>query len=378
MATIQLRPFKKLDKQTGAVKEEKRYRALIRLQGHIVSKTFPSKTLAERWATKVEAQILEDRFVRSAVKDRRNVSDAIQRYLREVLPHKSKGMQQQKQQLDWWNEQLGSMALRNLSARHIAEQKDKLSSELIGEGDKKRFRSKSTVTRYLAALSTVLSLCVREWECLEVNPANRVKKPGNAQGRTRYLNEKELKALLETCTKAANKHLYPIVVVGISTGMRLREITGLRWEDIDFRRGCIMLRTSKNGSGRNVPLQHRALELLKQHYEDRDPKTTYVFPGRVKRRTKANAAGEEPLMDYQPFDITRSWRKAVTDAALEDFRFHDLRHTCASYLAMNGASLAEIAEVLGHRTLSMVKRYSHLSESHTSSVVRSMNEKVFV
>ena len=78
-----------------------------------------------------------------------------------------------------------------------------------------------------------------------------------------------------------------------------------------------------------------------------------------------------------PFNIRYSWNKAVRDANLIDFRFHDLRHTCASYLIMNGASLGEIADVLGHKTLQMVQRYAHISDTHKGGVIERMNDKVF-
>jgi len=79
----------------------------------------------------------------------------------------------------------------------------------------------------------------------------------------------------------------------------------------------------------------------------------------------------------KPYEIKKSWEAALRKANIKNFRFHDLRHSAASYLAMNGATLAEIAEVLGHKTLAMVKRYAHLSESHTSNVVKNMNDKIF-
>ena len=88
----------------------------------------------------------------------------------------------------------------------------------------------------------------------------------------------------------------------------------------------------------------------------------YLFPGKFPKK---------------PIDIRSAWEMAVKRSEILDLRFHDLRHSCASYLAMNGASLAEIAEVLGHKTLAMVKRYAHLSENHTAKVVSSMNEKIF-
>jgi integrase len=94
----------------------------------------------------------------------------------------------------------------------------------------------------------------------------------------------------------------------------------------------------------------------------RDLQSDFVFPASKPKRA---------------LDITKAWRTALRKAGIENFRFHDLRHSAASYLAMNNASLVEIAAILGHRTLQMVKRYAHVANSHTSSVVRAMNDKVF-
>jgi integrase len=78
-----------------------------------------------------------------------------------------------------------------------------------------------------------------------------------------------------------------------------------------------------------------------------------------------------------PIDLRAAWARALQAAAITDFRFHDLRHSAASYLAMSGASLVEIAAILGHRTLQMVQRYAHLAEGHTASVVARMNATLF-
>lgn len=94
----------------------------------------------------------------------------------------------------------------------------------------------------------------------------------------------------------------------------------------------------------------------------------------VKIDTSLVFPGQKPNV---PKDIRSAWEHVRTLAKLEDFRFHDLRHSAASYLAMNGATTRDIAEILGHKTLQMVKRYSHLADSHTSEVVAKMNEKVF-
>ena len=140
------------------------------------------------------------------------------------------------------------------------------------------------------------------------------------------------------------------------------EALGLRWQDIDLARGVITLHETKNGERRILPLTGHALELVKQHSKVRQLTCDLVFPGKSLQA---------------PIDIRTPWETALKRAEIEDFRFHDLRHSAASYLAMNGASLAEIAEILGHKTLQMVKRYSHLSEAHTSKIVSRMNESIF-
>jgi integrase len=139
-------------------------------------------------------------------------------------------------------------------------------------------------------------------------------------------------------------------------------LLGLHWPDVDLKRATLTFQETKNGERRAVPLTGPALALMHQHAKVRRLDTVLVFP---------DATGKRPV------GIREAWEYAVKQAGIVDFRFHDLRHTAASYLAMSGASLAEIAEVLGHKTLAMVKRYAHLSEAHTRGVVERMNRAVF-
>ena len=136
----------------------------------------------------------------------------------------------------------------------------------------------------------------------------------------------------------------------------------LKWRDVDLERGRITLQDTKNRERRVVPLTGHALELLKDRSKIRRIGSDLMFPGRDPAR---------------PHAVRHSWYDALKAAELDDFRFHDLRHTAASYLAMNDASVAELSEILGHKTLQMVKRYAHLSEQHTAAVVGRMNERVF-
>ena len=147
----------------------------------------------------------------------------------------------------------------------------------------------------------------------------------------------------------------------------------LTWDDVDLNRGRITLNETKNDERRTVPLVGHALEIIKAHAKVRQLEKKNLFPSRGPRSYRAKQAPPST----KPMDLRAPWKTALNMATIEDFRFHDLRHSAASYLAMNGASLPEIAEVLGHKTLQMVQRYAHLSESHTAKVVASMNAKIF-
>jgi integrase len=151
-------------------------------------------------------------------------------------------------------------------------------------------------------------------------------------------------------------------VLALSTGARKGELLSLHWKDIDFKRGTLTFQTTKNGERRSVPLTGHALDIMKDHSKIRRIDTTYVFPS---------------VRGNQGMSIRDAWEYCLKRAYIPNFHFHDLRHTFASYIAMNGASLLEIAELLGHKTLAMVKRYAHLTEAHTRSVVERMNRAVF-
>ena len=344
-----------------------RYRVQIRLKGYpMESATFDRKTDAKRWAQQTESAIQEGRHFKTAEAKKHTLGELIERYKRGVLAYQPKKKRVQTVQLNWWKAFAGDYLLKDITPVLITEGRDLLLREIPNKknGDKERKpRSNATVVRYMAALSHALNIAVKEWSWLESNPAQKVTKPKEPRGRVRFLSDAERKALLKTCQASENKFLYPVVVLALSTGMRLGEIMSLSWESVDLNMGRVILHETKNDDRRNVPLAGHALEVVKQHVKVRRLNSTLLFPSRV-----------DP---NKPIDIRTPWEAALKQAEIEDFKFHDLRHSAASYLAMNGASLAEIAEVLGHKTLQMVKRYAHLSEAHTASVVASMNEKIF-
>jgi integrase len=206
------------------------------------------------------------------------------------------------------------------------------------------------VNRYLAALSACLAYGVKTLQWLERNPCETVAKSKENSGRVRFLSDDERVRLLDACR--THPDLYLAVVLALTTGARQAEIMGLRWGQIDFRRQVITLHETKNGDRRAIPLVGEPFTLLRERAKVRDLKDDRIFPP-TKKAKKA---------EY--LDLRQPWEAALKTAAIADFHWHDLRHTAASYLAMSGVSLVEIAKVLGHRTLQMVARYSHLSDGH--------------
>nr|WP_320114248.1 site-specific integrase [uncultured Desulfuromonas sp.] len=352
MATIQERKS-----SDGKIK----YRVIVRLKGcPPQSATFERKTDAKKWAQDTESAIRDGRHFKTVEAKKHTLQEMIDRYVEYVLPLKPKSQKAQSQQLKWWADELGYHLLSDVTPALIAECRDKLLSGKTYRGTK---RSPATVVRYLAALSHAFTMAVNEWGWLEHNPVSKVKKPTEARGRVRFLDDDERKRLLEACRESGNHYLYVIVVLAITTGMRQGEILNLKWKDVDLKRSCAVLHETKNNERRTVPIPQFAATLLVDLSKVRRIDSQLVFPG-----------NKDP---QKPIDIRNIWDDALERAKIANFRFHDLRHTAASYLAMNGATLAEIAEVLGHKTLQMVKRYAHLSDAHTAGVVERMSSKVF-
>jgi integrase len=337
------------------------YRVKVRLKGFpSQNATFKRITDAKKWAQATEAAIREGRYFKTSEARKHSLADAIERYFEDVLRlNPKKNDANQRLYLKWWKEQLGAYTLADVNPSLIVEQRNKL----VGQTNRfKRTIGTTTANRYTTALSHVFTIAINEWEWLESNPIARVSKLKEPRGRVRFLSDEERTALLEQCTKSENPYLHTVVVLALSTGARKMEIMSLKWVDVDFQRKSIVLHETKNNERRVLPLQGYALELMQKLAQHKKAHSDFVFP---------SEKGDQPV------DIRRAWEYAVEKTDIKDFKFHDLRHSAASYLAMNGASLAEIAEVLGHKTLQMVKRYAHLSEAHTSAVVARMNERIF-
>ncbi|MEX2150711.1 MAG: site-specific integrase [Steroidobacteraceae bacterium] len=331
--------------------------------------TFPAKRDAERWAAKREGEWARHRHFPDEESSRRTLTEAIDRWIREELPSK-RSAKTIKGHLQWWKRRIGAKTLAQVTPAVLSEIKSELAAGTFaratpgskhtslkkGEKAKQFRRSAATVNRYLQALGSVLTYCEREWSWLQESPLKRIRKLKQAQGRVRYLTDAERTKLLEACA-TVDPQLHTFVILALSTGARAGELRELRWKDVDLKRGRAVLNRTKNDDRRALTLAGAALELMKDQRHRRRLDSDRVFP----------QAGSD-----RPYDYHKPFRLAVDAVGIADFRFHDLRHTAASWLAMTGATGPEIAAVLGHRTLAMVKRYSHLGEQHVAGVVERM------
>ena len=349
--------FEKRKNEDGSIG----YRVKIRLRGHEpVSATFDRLTDAKTWASQTETDLKANRYFGAA--KRHTVTELIGKYEAEAVPA-LKSSRDVKTRLGYWKEKIGHLLLSDLSTSTIKKYKDelKLTPKVRGGGE----RSGADVNRAMAALSSALTYAVKELEWLEDNPMKRVRKFSETRGRVRYLSEAELPQLLKACRESTNEHLLLAVLLALSTGGRLSEIMGLQWTEIDLKQKTALLLDTKNGERRALPIVGDALALLKKRSKVRKIDDARLFPAGPRAKTKDAVA-----------DLRAPWEAALKAAKIEDFHWHDLRHTCASYMAMSGVSQVEMAKLLGHKTLAMTMRYSHLSPQRTIEVAGGLAKRL--
>ena len=277
------------------------------------------------------------------------LADVIDRYILEILPGKAKSTAfTQKLMLDILKREIGQVPIRKLTAPMIADMRDLL---LRGFTNKGTQRSGPTVKRYLSTLRHLLRIAMNEWDLISSNPCAKVEMPKEHPGRIRFLSDEERLRLLDECRYSSSKTLFPLVVTAISTGARKGELLSLEWTDVDTVDGLLSFRTTKNGHPRIAPVTGFALDLLR----DMQAKEGRVFMQNPRE----------------------SFRLAMKRANIENFRFHDLRHTCASYLARQGSTLLQIGKILGHRTPLMAARYVHLDIDDSEQALGAMTADIF-
>ncbi|TFZ03364.1 tyrosine-type recombinase/integrase [Ramlibacter rhizophilus] len=221
---------------------------------------------------------------------------------------------------------------------------------------RKQEKTPATVNRYMVAMAAVFTwaieqrLAPRGW----VHPCRGIKRLPEPDGRVRYLDDAERIRLFEACRASQYPRLYALALMAMLTGARKGELLGLKWRQVDLDAGVATLARTKNGDRRTLVLLPELVDVLRPFAGDRD---RHLF-------------GSVASKHQKPASVDSAWRDAVARAKIRDFRFHDLRHCCASYLAQAGTPLNVIAEVLGHRKLDMTRRYAHLTTQTKAAAMR--------
>jgi integrase len=279
------------------------------------------------------------------------------------------------QRLTWWKTKAGHVALQDLSDDEVHAAVESLATQhsryFAGKDAdekpiyraKKKALSPATLNRYVASLGAVVTWAIRKRIAPKgyVHPCRAVERRAENNEKTRYLSADERKRLLEACKASKWPRLYLLVLLALTTGARKGELIGLHWEHLDVDQGVAHVGRSKNGDPKTLPLVPAVLEEMLRlcgtpaQPAETLPSTGLVFPSA--RRPE------------QAYAFEGRFAEALKAAHIRGFRFHDLRHTCASMLAQSGATLLEIGDLLGHRQLQVTKRYSHLAAGHKRELV---------
>lgn len=307
-----------------------------------VTKTFNTKAEAEAWATVTESEMVRGVFQDRTEAEHTTIEQIINRFTTEFAPHHYRERTDKKEawryQCSHLKTKLGKYSLAALDQKLVAGYRD---ARLKGVNERLKGVSESTVRKELYLLSKVLRFAETEAGIAlpRGNPVLKIRKPADGRSRDRRLSKDEWARLEAECKNSRNIYLWPAVELAVETSMRQGELLGLQWEKIDLKRHLALLEQTKNGESRCVPFSSRAIDILKS------------LPHSIKGA----------VLPVQRMTLYHVFHAAIVRAGIENFTFHDLRHEALSRLAERGDfTVLELAAVSGHKTLQMLKRYTHL------------------
>jgi integrase len=344
--------------QTNQGKKRTTYTATIRVKGFpTLARTFDTKGEAKNWAADIETQVRAGRYqdIRSA--EKLLFADVLNKYLEQIST--SKRPNSARRDRDSAKALLAGfeneILLINVNTQRIAEYRDARIKKV----------SPSTIQKEFALLSHLFNIARREWGLPVGNPVKDVTRPKIANNRTRFLTNKEAQKLLETAKGSRNRKLHPYLVLMMHTGMRPSEAAGLKWGYVDLEARLAKLHITKTEM-RYVPLTEKASEVLNSIKPDEEDKEAYIFLTPKSMKSKR-------IQNIPSLHFKSSFETVRAKAGMKDVHLHDLRHTAASHLLMAGVDIRTLAEILGHKTMQMVQRYTHLLNDHKLKAVDRIN-----
>ncbi len=334
------------------------YTATVRMKGFApLARTFDTKGEAKAWAADIEKEMRMGRYQDARPAEKLTFAEVLNRYLEQVSTTKRPNSERRDRDsvqaiLNGFGPEI---ALSSINAQRLAAYRDARMKTI----------SPSTIQKEFALLSHMFNIASREWGLAVDNPVRKVSRPKIRNGRTRFLTKEEAQRLLDCAKTSKNEKLYPYLLVMMHTGMRPSEAAGLRWGDVDLDARLVKLQTTKTDM-RYVPLTKMAESALRSMRPGGATKDMNVFLPKSRM--------ESAEITYVPCHyFKRSFTTARAKAGLDDVHLHDLRHTAASHLLMSGVDIRTLAEILGHKTLQMVLRYTHLLNDHKLKAVEGIN-----
>ncbi|MFZ4772688.1 MAG: tyrosine-type recombinase/integrase [Chlamydiia bacterium] len=329
------------------------YQVIIRdNDGHPAQyETFPTMQEAKDWEIRERARRRTETYFPEKIEQKHTLADLIMSYTNLLKHLGKKSTRDILRHLKWWNDEIGDIPLLQIKGEVLA----KCRTKLLEEGD----RSPSTVNRYIASISAVFTHGVKECGWLESNPMLRISKLKEPPGRDRLLSPEEYERLIKASEASKNRYLKTIILIAVTTGMRQGEILSLHWEDIDFDREHIHIRTSKNGKSRRVPLDFEVAIHLRTLSLTRSTHTAYIFASSTR---------------FGKISIRKAFEEALKRANIHHFHFHDIRHAYSTYSNMDGGSGITLMTSLGHSSMQMTTRYTHAGVNEMRTLTKSVGK----
>jgi integrase len=335
------------------------WRAVVRIKGYpTLCETFERKQEAEDWEKETKSRIKQGQFKFDQYKKQHTYSDLIDRFIADGALEHHRSAEDTLRYLNYWRKRFGDYALVHITSEFLGKERQLLLETPTHKGKK---RTASTVNRYLASLSSSFTYAVKQLRWINESPCLHLMKLKENPGRDRILCDDEIERLLKACRQSRSPYLYCIVLIALTTGARQGEILNLEWQHIDFENRLAYLKETKNGRPRSIALEDPVLTELKSLYQKREPHKTLVFASRTA---------------FGKLDPKKSWNAALKQAGIVGCRFHDMRHTFATYAAREGASNMELKTAMGHRTSEMLNRYTHLDVNVTKRFTRAISDKI--